>query len=82
MKQQHYKIAILSNRMQPTQTNITKYQKCGIKRDRYFVNEVETQIRGKTTSGQPNSGNLLSEDKARTKIVTLTYPMQRSYLAL
>jgi hypothetical protein len=26
---------------------ITKYQKCGNKRDRYFVNEVETQLREK-----------------------------------
>jgi len=45
---------------------VTKYQKYGIKRDRYFVNEVEIQLR----------------DKASTKIVTVTYPMQRSYLAL
>jgi hypothetical protein len=26
---------------------VTKYQKCGIKRDRYFVNEMETQLREK-----------------------------------
>jgi uncharacterized lipoprotein YddW (UPF0748 family) len=27
---------------------VTKYQKCGIKRDRYFVNEVKTQLREKS----------------------------------
>jgi hypothetical protein len=26
---------------------VTKYQKCGIKRDKYFDNEVETQLREK-----------------------------------
>jgi hypothetical protein len=30
---------------------VTKYQKCGIKRDRYFVNEVETQLREKPLRG-------------------------------
>jgi hypothetical protein len=29
--------------------------KCGIKGDKYFVDEVETQLR-KTTPGQPNPG--------------------------
>jgi len=36
--------------------------KCGIKGDKYFVDEVETQLREKP------------EDKTRYKIVTLTYP--------
>jgi hypothetical protein len=27
--------------------SVTKYQKCRIKRDRYFVKEVETQLREK-----------------------------------
>jgi len=30
---------------------VTKYQKCGIKRDRYFVNKVETQLREKPLWG-------------------------------
>jgi len=30
---------------------VTKYQKCGIKRDRYFVNEVETQLKEKPLRG-------------------------------
>jgi hypothetical protein len=31
-------------------------------------------MKRKTTPGQPNPGNPLSEDKASTKTVTLTYP--------
>jgi hypothetical protein len=31
-------------------------------------------MKRKTTLGQPNLGNPLSEDKASTKTVTLTYP--------
>jgi hypothetical protein len=31
--------------------HVTKYQKCGIKRDRYFVNKVETQLREKLLRG-------------------------------
>jgi hypothetical protein len=30
---------------------VTKYQKCEIKWDKYFVNEVETQLRGKPLQG-------------------------------
>jgi len=30
---------------------VTKYQKYGIERDRYFVNEVETQLREKSIRG-------------------------------
>jgi len=30
---------------------VTKYKKCGIKRDIYFVNEVETQLREKPLRG-------------------------------
>jgi hypothetical protein len=36
--------------------HVTKYQKCGIKRDIYFVNEVKTQLRKK-----PLRGNLTQE---------------------
>jgi hypothetical protein len=43
--------------------------KCGIKGDKYFVDEVETQLREK-----PLRGSHYSEDKARYKAVTLTYP--------
>jgi hypothetical protein len=36
------------------------------KEQNYFVNKVETQLIQKTTQGQPNPGNLLSEDKGST----------------
>jgi len=31
--------------------HVTKYQMCGIKRDKYFVNEMETQLREKQLRG-------------------------------
>jgi hypothetical protein len=40
-----------------------------IKGDKYFVDEVETQLREKQTQDIN-----YSEDKARYKAVTLTYP--------
>jgi len=44
------------------------------KRDKYFVDEVETLIKRKTTPRQPNSGNPLIEEIASYKAVILTYP--------
>jgi hypothetical protein len=35
----------------------TKYLNAELKRDKYFVDEVETLIKRKTTTGQPNSKN-------------------------
>jgi hypothetical protein len=51
-----------------------KISKCGIKRDKYFVDEVETQLREKPLRGSQTQDILYSEDKARYKAVTLTYP--------
>jgi len=42
--------------------------KCRIKGDKYFVDEVETQLREK-----PTQDIHYSEDKTRYKVVTLTY---------
>jgi len=53
---------------------VTKYQKCGIKWDRDFVNEVETQLREKPLRGSQTQEIYYSEDKVSTKTVTLTYP--------
>jgi hypothetical protein len=47
-----------------------------------FINEVETQLREKPLWGSQTQEFHYSEDKASTKTVTLTYPMQRSYLTL
>jgi cytochrome oxidase assembly protein ShyY1 len=47
--------------------------KCGIKWDKYFVDEVETQLREKPLRGNQTQDIHYSEDKARYKTVTLTY---------
>jgi hypothetical protein len=47
--------------------------KCGIKGDKYFVDEVETQLREKLQGSQTQDIHY-SKDKTRYKIVTLTYP--------
>jgi hypothetical protein len=51
-----------------------KISQCGIKEDRYFVDEVETQLREKPLWGSQTQDVHYSEDKARYKAVTLTYP--------
>jgi hypothetical protein len=48
--------------------------KCGIKRDKYFVDEVETQLREKPLRGSQTQAIQYSEDKASNKVVALTYP--------
>jgi hypothetical protein len=53
---------------------VTKYQKCEIKRDRYFVNELETQLREKPLRSNQTQEIHYSKDKASNKIVILTYP--------
>jgi hypothetical protein len=53
---------------------ITKYEKCEIKRDRYFINEVETQLREKPLRGSQTQDIHYSQDKASYKAVALTYP--------
>jgi hypothetical protein len=44
------------------------------KGDKYFVDEVETQLREKPLRGSQTQDIHYSEDKARYKEVTLTYP--------
>jgi len=62
---------------------VTKYQKWRIKRDRYFLNEVETQLREKPLPGSQAQEFHYSKDKASYKAVALTEPlMQWSYLEL
>jgi hypothetical protein len=48
--------------------------KCGIKGDKYFVDEVETQLREKLLRGSQTQDIHYSEDKASYKVVALTYP--------
>jgi len=47
--------------------------KCRIKGDKYFVDEMETQLREKSLWGSQTQDIHYSEDKARYNIVTLTY---------
>jgi hypothetical protein len=51
-----------------------KILQCGIKRDRYFVDEVETQLKEKPLWGSQTQDIHYSEDKARYKVGILTYP--------
>jgi hypothetical protein len=44
------------------------------KGDKYFVDKVETQLREKPLRGSQTQDIHYSEDKARYKAVTLTYP--------
>jgi hypothetical protein len=44
------------------------------KGDKYFVDEVETQLREKPLWGSQTQDIHYSEDKTRYKIVALTYP--------
>jgi hypothetical protein len=48
--------------------------KCGIKGDKYFVDEVETQLREKPLRGSQTQDIHYSKDKASYKSVALTYP--------
>jgi hypothetical protein len=45
-----------------------------IKGDRYFVDEVEIQLRGKPLQGSQTQDIHYSEDKASYKVVALAYP--------
>jgi hypothetical protein len=45
-----------------------------IKGDKYFVDEVETQLREKQLRGSQTQDIHYSKDKTRYKVVTLTYP--------
>jgi hypothetical protein len=52
------------------------------KRDKYFVDKVETQSREKPLRGNQTQDIHYSENKASYKAVALTYPIQWSYLEL
>jgi hypothetical protein len=45
-----------------------------IKGDKYFVDEMETQLREKPLRGSQTQDIRYVEDKTRYKAVTLTYP--------
>jgi len=49
-----------------------KISKCGIKEDRYFVDELETQLREKPLRGSQTQDIHYSEDKTSYKAVALT----------
>jgi hypothetical protein len=51
-----------------------KISQCGKERDRYFVDEVETQLREKQLRGSQTQDIHYSEDKASSKVVALTKP--------
>jgi hypothetical protein len=49
-----------------------RISKCGIKRERYFVDEVETQLREKPLRGSKTQDIHYSEDKTSYKVIALT----------
>jgi spore coat protein CotF len=49
-----------------------KISKYGIKKDRYFVDEVETQLREKLLRGSQTKDINYLKDKTSYKVVTLT----------
>jgi hypothetical protein len=51
-----------------------KILKAKIKGDKYFVNEVETQLREKPFRGSQTQDIHYLEDKASYEAVALTYP--------
>jgi hypothetical protein len=53
-----------------------------IDRIKNYIDRIKTQLREKPHRASQTQDIHYSEDKASTLIVTLTFPMQRSYLAL
>jgi hypothetical protein len=53
--------------------SVNKNNNAENKLHRYFVDEVETQLREKPIRGSQSQDIHYSEDKVRYKIVTLTY---------
>jgi len=62
------------NKRQVCVNNVQQNIKCGTKGDKYFVDEVETQLREKPLRGGQTQDIHYSENKARYKVVILTYP--------
>jgi hypothetical protein len=54
--------------------NVQQNIKYETKGDKYFVDEVETQLREKPLRGSQTQDIHYSEDKASYKAVALTYP--------
>ena len=54
--------------------SVQQYIKCGIKGDKYFVDEVETQLIEKPLWRNQTQDIHYSKDKASYKAVALTYP--------
>jgi hypothetical protein len=52
--------------------NVQQNIKCRIKRDRYFVDKVETQLKEKSLRGSQTQDIHYSEDKTNYKAVALT----------
>jgi len=54
--------------------SVQQHIKCGIKGDKYFVDEVKTQLREKPLRDSQTQDIHYLEDKTRYKVLTLTYP--------
>jgi hypothetical protein len=54
---------------------VTKDLNAKFKEDRYFLNEVETQLRKKPLWGNQTQDFHYSEDKTSNKTLALTYPL-------
>jgi hypothetical protein len=61
-----------SNFNKCVQTVCNKISKCRIKGEKYFVDEVESQLREKTLRGSQTPDIHYSEDKTSYKVVALT----------
>jgi hypothetical protein len=64
----------LKNKWTSNLTVCNKILNAEFKGDEYFVDEVETQLREKSLRGSQTQDIHYSEDKARYKAITLTYP--------
>jgi len=53
--------------------SVQQHIKCGIKGEKYFVDEVKTQLREKSLRGSQTQVIYYSEDKTSYKVVALTY---------
>jgi hypothetical protein len=70
----NWKIKWTSNFNKCVWTVWNKILNVEFKGDKYFVDEVETQLREKLLRGSQTLDIHYSEDKARYKAITLTYP--------
>jgi hypothetical protein len=54
---------------------VTKYLNAEFKEEIYFVNEMETQLRGKPLRGSQTQDFPYLEDKTSNKALSFTYPL-------